>query len=354
MPAEPQQSSQSARLDQLEPGDPAQQLARLRAHALRVGEVAGVVVGDLHLDRAALGARAGLGEELGHVAHARGEAPPRARPSRVRRAGRGRSPSSPSRSRPHSRRRSRSAPAPRWSPWRAPAPPRPRRRASAAPRSSAAGAARAPRSPRRRAPARWPRSRGRRTRAARSPGAARPSPRFSPRASKRSGSRASERSSDASGVIEIIAASRGASRRTRGRRASRGRPSFCASAAAGRQRAQPPRPGEQLEDQPPVRALERRALEVALELRARVLDQLVVLHPGRAGGHARHAAEAAVEVRHERRRDLVVPLLHQHDPPARRVHLLAPEHVRRAGRQAEAAVHAVADQVELRARASSS
>ena len=58
-------------------------------------------------------------------------------------------------------------------------------------------------------------------------------PRFSPRASKRSGRRESERLTEVSGVIEIIEASRGASRRTRGRRARRGRPSFCASAAPG-------------------------------------------------------------------------------------------------------------------------
>ena len=37
--------------------------------------------------------------------------------------------------------------------------------------------------------------------------------------------------------------------------------------------------------------------------------------------------------------------LHQVDAPARRVHLLAPQHVGRAGGQAEAAVHAVADQL---------
>ena len=38
-------------------------------------------------------------------------------------------------------------------------------------------------------------------------------------------------------------------------------------------------------------------------------------------------------------------LVHQHDAPARRVHLLAPQHVGGAGRQAEAAVHAVVDEV---------
>ena len=173
-------------------------------------------------------------------------------------------------------------------------------------------------------------------------------PRRSPRASKRSGSRPSER----------------AKRRVRGHRRHRSEP-----------RCQPPdartprQPGEAepLRQQPRAGASARsragwvnsskirrrwarsprRALEVPLDLRAGVLDQLVVLHARRAGGDARHAAEAAVEMGHERRRDLLVPLLHQHDPPARRVHLLAPEHVGRAGGQAEAAVDAVGDQVEL-------
>ena len=49
----------------------------------------------------------------------------------------------------------------------------------------------------------------------------------------------------------------------------------------------------------------------------------------------------------ERRRHLRAPFearLHQIDAAARRVHLLAPQHVGRAGRQAEAAVHALVDQ----------
>ena len=42
------------------------------------------------------------------------------------------------------------------------------------------------------------------------------------------------------------------------------------------------------------------------------------------------------------------PLLHEVDAAAGAVHLLAPQHVRRAGGQAEAAVHAVADQCRVR------
>ena len=80
MPAEPQQISQLGGLDELEAGDRAQQLARLGADALGVGEVAGVVVGDAcSVDRVALGARLVLGEQLGDVADLRRErlgAPP--------------------------------------------------------------------------------------------------------------------------------------------------------------------------------------------------------------------------------------------------------------------------------------
>ena len=85
----------------------------------------------------------------------------------------------------------------------------------------------------------------------------------------------------------------------------------------------------------------------AFHLLPGVLDQPVVVDPGRARGHAGHAAQAPVEVPHHRRaqRLPVEPLLHQVDAPARRIHLLAPQHVRGAGGQAEAAVHAVVDQV---------
>ena len=73
------------------------------------------------------------------------------------------------------------------------------------------------------------------------------------------------------------------------------------------------------------------------------LDELVVLHAGRAGGHARHAAQAAVEVLGRRRGQpgAVQDLAHQVDPAARGVHLLGPQLVGGTGRQAEPAVHAV-------------
>ena len=77
------------------------------------------------------------------------------------------------------------------------------------------------------------------------------------------------------------------------------------------------------------------------------LDERRVLHAGRTRRDARHAAQAGVEVAHERRRHRRAPFeagFHQIDAPARRIHLLAPQHVGRAGRQAEAAVHARVDE----------
>src|SRR5690606_2240594 len=68
----------------------------------------------------------------------------------------------------------------------------------------------------------------------------------------------------------------------------------------------------------------------------------VVPDPGGAGGHARHAAQAPVEVgeRGGGRRTVREDLVHEHDPAPGRVHLLAPQLVGGAGRQAESAVDA--------------
>ena len=97
-------------------------------------------------------------------------------------------------------------------------------------------------------------------------------------------------------------------------------------------------------------ALAARARPAALDLPARVLDELVVLHARRARGHARHAAQAVVprvDLREGHRPVLLVAGAHEQDAPARGVHLLAPQDVRRARRQAEAAVHAVVDEARL-------
>ena len=111
-------------------------------------------------------------------------------------------------------------------------------------------------------------------------------------------------------------------------------------------RPQPLRVGEQREDALAEGLVGAGPLVAALHLRAGVLDDPVVLHARRAGGHAGHAAEAGVDVLHQRvgHRRALEALVHQVDPAARRVHLLAPQHVGRTAGQAEPAVDALGDQ----------
>src|SRR5438552_6446204 len=89
---------------------------------------------------------------------------------------------------------------------------------------------------------------------------------------------------------------------------------------------------------------------VLLHIGARLLNQSVVADAGGASRDAGHAAKAPVEVLDhgvgEIDRAIDEPA-HEIDPAARRVHLLVPERVRRACRQAEAAVDAVGDQLLL-------
>src|SRR6266699_2984984 len=86
---------------------------------------------------------------------------------------------------------------------------------------------------------------------------------------------------------------------------------------------------------------------MALELGASGLDQFIVLHAGRTGRHAGHAAQALVDVCGERPVDANLPLrghLHQLDAAARRVHLLAPQQISWACCQAEATMDTVGNQ----------
>ena len=133
-----------------------------------------------------------------------------------------------------------------------------------------------------------------------------------------------------------------ASRATRaGNRRANGRASgTSASAAANRrgygstaasERAQPA-----LEQRPPIRLL---------DVHARVIDEVLVVDARRARRHARETRKAAIEVRHDlraRRPVVLEHLLDQVDPAARAVELVSEQHVRRTGRSAEAAVHALA------------
>ena len=77
---------------------------------------------------------------------------------------------------------------------------------------------------------------------------------------------------------------------------SSGRPAAAPARAAAARDTAPPRTA------PSGTADRRRRVVAALDLRARGLDQRRVLHAGRAGGDAGHAAEAGVEVADERRR----------------------------------------------------
>ena len=78
-----------------------------------------------------------------------------------------------------------------------------------------------------------------------------------------------------------------------------------------------------------------------LYLLARSLNEFVVLHPRRAGGHAGHTPQALVEVLYGRRGEVeppFIPRLHQVDAPAWQIHFLTPQEVGRTGRQAETAM----------------
>ena len=114
-----------------------------------------------------------------------------------------------------------------------------------------------------------------------------------------------------------------------------------------RQRERSPHPArvrEHPEEKPAQETVGERALVLALDRGTGRLDQPVVAHARRAGGQARHAAEAAVEVLDDRGVEgngAVEARVHEVNAPARRVHLLTPEDVRGTGRQAEPAVDAV-------------
>ena len=100
-------------------------------------------------------------------------------------------------------------------------------------------------------------------------------------------------------------------------------------------------------EHPPKESIHLRPLETAFDLDARLLDERRILDAGGTRGDARKTTEAAIEVLDERRRHLRAsfqPRLHQVDPPTRRIHFFAPEQVRRARWQTEAAMHTLVDQ----------
>jgi hypothetical protein len=123
-------------------------------------------------------------------------------------------------------------------------------------------------------------------------------------------------------------------------------PVFLVEAQRARRQSEPAAVGEELEDHLPESLVVGPPLVAALDLRPSRLYELIVLYTRRAGGHAGHAPQAQVEVPDHRvvHRLFVEALVHEVDAPARGVHLLAEENVRRAGRQTEATVNAVVDE----------
>ncbi len=112
---------------------------------------------------------------------------------------------------------------------------------------------------------------------------------------------------------------------------------------AGRQRDGEPGPARQaLAQQPAAGALERRTFDRALGDAMSDVEQPPEADPRRTGGLATAAAKAAIEMQPGRRshRFAFEHLLDQVDASARPVELVAEELIRRAGRRAEAAMHA--------------
>ena len=95
----------------------------------------------------------------------------------------------------------------------------------------------------------------------------------------------------------------------------------------------------------------RAAGNIALHLRARIFDELVVLYAGGASRHARHAAQTVIHVLAEGWIERGVSFggfLHHVDAAARRIHLFSPQNIRGTCGQAEAAVHAIGQQFLVR------
>ncbi len=85
---------------------------------------------------------------------------------------------------------------------------------------------------------------------------------------------------------------------------------------------------------------------LTLDLRPSRFDELAVVNSRGAGGHTRHAAQAFVEMPDPFRvhgGSAFAGHLHQVNAPARGVHFLSPEHIRRAGGETKSAVHALVD-----------
>ena len=108
-------------------------------------------------------------------------------------------------------------------------------------------------------------------------------------------------------------------------------------------RAQPGRAGQHPAEQPPQQPLAQWPAVMLFDMAPAVIDEVHVVHPGRAGRHAGQARQAAVDMLDGFRRDLPAFLKHvldQVDAAARAVEFVAEQHVGRAGRGAKPAMDA--------------
>ncbi len=157
------------------------------------------------------------------------------------------------------------------------------------------------------------------------------------------------RRSPSAGKISIQSSGEAAGTR-RGASASSGRSSFGANPANGfaepRQcNAARSRAGlvSTRAEQTPQQPLAQGPAVMLLDMAPAVIDEVHVVHAGRAGRHAGEARQAAVDMLDGLRRDLPAffeHVLDQVDAAARAVELVAEQHIGRAGRGAEAAMHA--------------
>jgi hypothetical protein len=106
-------------------------------------------------------------------------------------------------------------------------------------------------------------------------------------------------------------------------------------------------------DEPAERTLAETTLGDALDLRSRGLKQRIVLHPRGARRHARHTAEARIDVTHKAGAARLAPIaaqFHQMDAPSRRIGFLSPQQISRTRGQTESAVHAIVEQISTGSR----
>ena len=117
--------------------------------------------------------------------------------------------------------------------------------------------------------------------------------------------------------------------------------------------AEAPRIGKDRGERAANEAIRRRPLVGLLDVGAGVIDEVHVVDARRAGRHAGEARQAAVDVGDDllgRRLAALQHVLDQVDAAARTVELVAEQHVGRAGRGAEAAMDAAAQESSRRRR----